>query len=1136
MNAAKIFKWAGIAVASILAILVLGLASLEFLINDSYVAKTVTRIAEKSLNAQLSVKEVDFTAFSHFPHVGVRLTDGTVVSKTHLKDSVQYSRTPAQADSLVSFKEFTLLFSPFKLLTGRVQIQGIILDSPKSYAYVSPSGAANWDIVASDSTQIQQQEDTLQESLPLKINIRNIAILGGGRFVFDNRADGLRASAAMREVKLSGNFTDDISRIRVRKGSFSHLNMALFQMANRSSVRFSIDTLNVQAARKGRLAVEARTRTNVRVARSSMAENLPLDINGKISLGNRREKAITLEKFKVSLASVPLVLEGKIGYGPDSLHTEALYANIEEFPLEALLKHVPKAIIPDINKLKTNTRLSVESRIFGSYNFLTGKLPSADVSFNIPSSSISVEGRKEKIKELAFKGNLHYRPQNPDSTMVTVERLLMDGDGIAVDGKGSVKDLERDPDINVNIAGRVNLDSLIKMLPEGTDMYGKGLVAGEVNLKSRLSNLSLYNLAKTNVNGDITANDVEVGIPSQNIYCNIYGGQMKIGSWANTLDSAVNKGTRMIGVHLKVDSTYMKYADSLLLKGREITLSGSNEASLFDTTSKVVHPFNGKLSAKSFTMLGADSVSLRLSNSYGNFRILPHKGDLSVPALQLTANCKRISFRQQLHFAMVSDAAINVEAHKNDAELRMREQRLAALTDSLQVIYPQVQRDSLMLHWFRERRAASGNRTANRLPDDFAQEDYNFRLTDKGIVSILNRWESQGSLNARTVRVSTPAFPLRTKAENAAVSFNLNELKVDEITLKAGHSSFSAKGNITGIKNALTRGSRIRAKLSIDADTLNFNELAKAAYAGGEYMKQSSEFLDSLQRIADADALEEAVALEGSDTVGKMSLIIVPKNIEAVLDMNVKYGIYSSMVLHSAKGTVTAKDRCLQIMDFNATTSAGAMDLNAFYKTRSRTDLSVGFDMQLQDVNVGEFIKLYPQIDSLLPMIKSFEGIINSQMAATAQIDTNMNFLLSTVEGVARIKGDSLVLMDGETFAEIAKMMKFKNRERNLVDSISVELAIKDNTIEVYPFIMKMDRYTTAISGKQDMDMNLDYHISVLKSPVPMRLGIDITGNMDDFKIRIGKAKYKSTELPVFTKQIDSTRVNLREQIRNIYK
>ncbi len=1133
MNAAKILKWVGIGVASIFTIVILGLVSLEFFINDSYVARTVTKIAERSLNAKLSVKEIDFTAFSHFPHVGVRLTDGNIVSGTHLKDSVKYTRTPVQADSLVSFKEFTLLFSPLKLLAGRVQIQGIILDSPRAYAYVSPTGLSNWDIVVSDSTKVTAAEDSLQENLPMKINIRNISILNGGRFVFDNRANGLRASASMREVKLSGNITDDISRMRVRRGNFSHLNMALFQMANRTSVRFSIDTLNIETAGKRELAVEARTRTNARIAHSSMAENLPLDLNGKIYLGERREKAIALDEFKVSLAGIPIMLNGKIGYGKDSIHTQALSANIEEFPLEEFLRYVPKSILPDVKKLKTNTRLSVESKITGSYNFLTGSLPSADISINIPQSSISIEGRKEKIKELAFKGNVYYRPQNPDSTMITVERLLVDGDGIAIDGNGSVKDIERDPYINMDISSRVNIDSLIKMLPSGTDIYGKGLIAGKINLKSRLSNLSLYNLAKTGIKGEAIARDVEFGIPSRNIFCNIYGGEMNIGSWANTADTAVAKGTKMIGVYLKVDSTYIRYADSLQVKGKEIILSGSNGASVFDTTSKVVHPFNGKLSAKRFELFGADSVSLRIRDSYGNFRILPYNGDQSVPALYLTTDCRRIALRQGLHFVSISNGEFNVDAHKNDAELKMREHRLARLTDSLQVIYPQVERDSILRHWFRERgvthRMAQG-------ADDFAQEDYNFRLTDKGLLHILNRWTLQGKMSAEAIRVSTPAFPLRTMAENASAHFNFNEIKVDDINVKSGQSSFNANGSITGIRGALTRGSRIKAKLNIDADTLNFNELAKAAYAGSEYMEKSGEFLDSLQRISDAESLEAAVALEGSDTIGKMSLIIVPRNIEAELDMNVKYGIYSSMVLNSAKGKVIAKDRCLQIMDFNANTSAGAMDLNAFYRTMSRSDLSVGFDLQLEDVNVGEFIKLYPQLDSLLPMIRSFEGIINSQMAATAKIDTNMNFLLSTVEGVARIKGDSLVLMDGETFAEIAKMMKFKNRERNLVDSIAVEVSIKDNTIEVYPFIMKMDRYTTAISGRQDMDMNIDYHISVLKSPVPMRLGIDIKGNIDDFKIRIGKAKYKSTALPVYTRHIDSTRINLREQIRNIYK
>ena len=40
------------------------------------------------------------------------------------------------------------------------------------------------------------------------------------------------------------------------------------------------------------------------------------------------------------------------------------------------------------------------------------------------------------------------------------------------------------------------------------------------------------------------------------------------------------------------------------------------------------------------------------------------------------------------------------------------------------------------------------------------------------------------------------------------------------------------------------------------------------------------------------------------------------------------------------------------------------------------------------------------------------------------------------------IKGDSLVLMDGETFAEISKMLMFKNKKKNVFDSISVNVVV----------------------------------------------------------------------------------------------
>ena len=126
-----------------------------------------------------------------------------------------------------------------------------------------------------------------------------------------------------------------------------------------------------------------------------------------------------------------------------------------------------------------------------------------------------------------------------------------------------------------------------------------------------------------------------------------------------------------------------------------------------------------------------------------------------------------------------------------------------------------------------------------------------------------------------------------------------------------------------------------------------------------------------------------------------------------------------------------------------------------------------------------------------------------------------------------------MVLLDGETFAEISKTLMFKNKKRNMIDSIAVDLAIRDNKMEVFPFLVEMDRYKVAVGGTQNLDMSFDYHISVLKSPVPFKLGIDIKGTMDDYKFKIVKCRYKDFLKPAKQAELDSTRRNVREEIRN---
>ena len=104
------------------------------------------------------------------------------------------------------------------------------------------------------------------------------------------------------------------------------------------------------------------------------------------------------------------------------------------------------------------------------------------------------------------------------------------------------------------------------------------------------------------------------------------------------------------------------------------------------------------------------------------------------------------------------------------------------------------------------------------------------------------------------------------------------------------------------------------------------------------------------------------------------------------------------------------------------------------------------------------------------------------------------------------------------------------------IDDMSVEGLIGDSRVEIFPFVLNVDRYSLALSGIQSLDQSFRYHISILRSPLLIRFGVDLWGpDFDSMKFRIGRAKYKDANVPVFSSVIDETRLNLLRSIRNIF-
>lgn len=1127
---------------------------IRLILTDKNLTRIVNKYSNEYLNARVKIDTVSLELLSEFPYVGVKLINGEILSRAFENESDSLKLLlPPQADSLLSFKELVVSFSLPQLLVSKVDIKRIKMVTPRSYAYVAPWGKANWDIMIADTTSAADNGD-----FQIHINVNRVNIRDHAHIVYDSRPDSLMATVSLNKLRLKGKLTMDKNNLRFEKGYFSKFSITVEQLLaqknispllaglsdslslkneqiggtiKKTTASMMIDSLNIVSAKKGAFHMDALTHSNLKIGELTLAKNLPLEINGGFAFDTLGNHTVTLQALKVTAAEIPLVLNGKIKLSKDSLYTNDLCGRVDDFYLSHFIKYIPVQIFPDIDKIQTDAKFTVDVDIKGSMNFNTGKMPSFVAQLNLPSSKITIKGQKVGVKELVADIKAYYNADKPDSCGIDVKQFLVDGIGIKIDSKGTVKNITGDPFIDMKLKSSVNLDTLAALFPpKKSDLKIAGNLSANVEVRSLLSNLAPYKLANAFIRGNIDSDDFDIALPSKDFFCCITGMCLKAGAVNNTTDSTIRKGTKMLAMDLTLDSAYIRHTDSLVIRATKVQIAGHNAASVLEKTKKV-HPFSGVIAAKMLEMDGIDSSRIHLRETRNLFSILPYKDNFLIPVIKVSSSNRRMTMRSNINRYSLGRGTIEFEAVRdrmsNKAQLAKRERRL----DSLQLLYPSVKRDSLTAH-------ARKLRNNSKVKDNFAAGDLDLGIDDKGLTAFIRQWNVKGVIKAATGRVTTPYFPLKTTLKEIDMAFTADSIVFKKTHFNLGESVIEATGKISGLRRSVLTGGgngKLKIDFKIDADTLNFNELVYAATKGGEYADKSDEYKKELMKEANEDMLQKAITTSGTDTLQSFGLIIIPGNIDADINLNVDYGKYSKLILHKVEGDLVAKNRCLQISGFKAITSAGEMDLDAFYSTASKTNLAAGFDLVMKNMNIKQVLDLMPQMDTLLPMLNSFEGIFNCQIAGTTQLDTSMNVIFPSLQGVARIRGDNLVLMDGKTFAEISKMLRFKNKERNQVDHIAVEVMLKDNKIEVFPFIMEVDRYQTAISGEQDLDMNFKYHISVLKSPIPIRLGVNVFGNLDKFDFKIGKAKYKNANLPVYTQVIDDTRLNLRTYITNIF-
>jgi len=77
-----------------------------------------------------------------------------------------------------------------------------------------------------------------------------------------------------------------------------------------------------------------------------------------------------------------------------------------------------------------------------------------------------------------------------------------------------------------------------------------------------------------------------------------------------------------------------------------------------------------------------------------------------------------------------------------------------------------------------------------------------------------------------------------------------------------------------------------------------------------------------------------------------------------------------------------------------------------------------------------------------------------------------------------------------------------------------------------------MDKYKAVVAGKHNMDMSFDYNISLVDSPLPFKICVDVKGTMDKLDYKLVKCKYGDLYRPTSKYVLQNKQLELRKVIR----
>ncbi len=758
------------------------------------------------------------------------------------------------------------------------------------------------------------------------------------------------------------------------------------------------------------------------------------------------------------------------------INTDVEY-ELRKFPVSTAIALIPASFQSYLKGIEVDGFFESDGKVSGFYT--DSVMPLMDIHMVFTDGTLKYDALPLPLSSINGDFTFYSDLKNDKISYFKINSFSANTPKSSFGTKGVVNHLFSDIRIDLNSQiGRLNLSELKPFIPEDMNIKMKGIAAGNVQTAFSMSQVEKMLLDKMRIAGSVTLSDFDFAFDSIFMKTN----KTKV-DFALPNPNKQNKYSQYLYSKVQAENV-----EAGILKGPRTFIRNGiitvETSDVMDTTRlpDVACVFDIDSLAASM-----DTIDVQIRKPKGKLVMLSQKGpsrkdEVAVTYSNLGLNAKAGESTVKLDKTHLVANVLNfMDAPKIDLECEAANLSAAMDGNSVDIVKFSIN---------------------TNLVNDPTQKDSLLQWMPKGTLSL-----DKGII--RTAMLNSPL-----EIPSIKMNFSPEVFDIKESHLKIDRSDFSLSGTLTNMLSYYRGDSLLTGSFDFVSSHTDVLQLMSLTSGIGD------------------ENVEPAPPVQSTDSTSAMSAYMVPKGIDVSLKTKIDRALFGTEIARDIRGEVRVKDGLLVLDNLRFTTPASRMQLTAMYKTPRKNHVYAGFHYHMLDIQIEDLLKMVPSIDTMMPMLRSFKGNAEFHIAAETYMDSMYNPKMATIRGVSSIKGNNLVLMDGETFTEIAKTLRFTKGAENKVDSLSAEFTLFKDQVDIYPFMIVMDKYKAVVAGRHNLDMSFSYNVSLLESPLPVKICVDVNGTLDDLKVKPFKCRYEDLTRPASRNLLQKRQLELRRMIR----